>query len=270
MSSRPVTEEEIDAAAKLWRTGEFATSLALLRDMLHRVEDDATRMLLLFDAINCTTQLDDRGATEEFFGELEKLPQPEHSRVLANLTRANAEINLGRAENALALVETCLETGLFDRDDFRIHLYHLYFLKGKALERLSRWHESLEWLNRAHDMYPDEASCTNDDQRRMYDWIETEILFNKARCRFGLDEFNQAYQLSKQAFDRESGDTKTLAMMYMANSRFMQGTVTDALRLYVKIQKLLPCRTIQPEEVRDGMRRCMEYFEKQKKPGRPS
>jgi tetratricopeptide (TPR) repeat protein len=270
MSSKPVTEEEIDAAAKLWKRGEFATSFALYRDMLQRVEDDGTRMLLLFDSLTCTTQLDDRAATEEMFRELEKLPQPEHSRVLANLIRANAEIDLSRPENALAILDTCLETEFFQRNDFRIHLYRLCFFKGKALERLSRWHESLEWLDRAHDMYPEQASCADDDQRRIYGWMETEILFNKSRCMFGLDKFDQAYTFSKQAYGRENGDLKTLAMMYMASCRFMQGKVPDALRLYVEVKKLLPCRTVREDAIEDGIRRCIEYLERQKSTGIPS
>lgn len=270
MSPGHVTEEEIDAAASLWVKGEFGVALGLIRDMLQRVEDDGTRMRLFFDALTCTTQLDDSDATDEMFRGLEKLPQPENSRALANLIRANSEIDLGRAENALAILDTCLETGIFQQDDFRVHLYRLSFLKGKALERLSRWHESLEWLDRAQHMYPDEASCTDDDQRRIYGWMETEILFNKARCRFGLDEFDEAYQLSKQAFDRETGDTKTLAMMYMAGSRFMQGKVLDAIMLYIEVQKLLPCRTVQSAEVESRIRRCMEYLETQKAAGKAS
>ena len=68
--------------------------------------------------------------------ELARLPQPERSRVLANLDRAWAETSLGRPANALRILDTSLETGLFESADMRIHKYRLCLFKGEALLHL--------------------------------------------------------------------------------------------------------------------------------------
>jgi tetratricopeptide (TPR) repeat protein len=269
-SQLPVTEEEIDAAEKLRARGDFAGALARMQEMLRRAGDDSTRMLLLFDIISCSTQIEAHAATEDALSELDKLPQPEISRVLANLTRANAESDLGRPGNALNLLDLCIETGYFDRDDFRVHKYQLLFFKGKALERLERWNEALEWLEMAHSLFPNEASCGDETTRRTHGWIETEILLNKSRSLYGLSRYEEAYDLANQAYEREEGATKTLSSMYMANCRVTQERYTEALKLYLAIQKELPCRTIREEALKEGMNRCLKGLEKLQMHVRPS
>src|SRR6266536_2755042 len=171
---RDVTDEEIDAAEKVRGYGEFSTALALAQDMLLRVRDDDKRMRLLFDVLRCSTQLRAESVTDDAICELEKYPYPEFSRVLANSIRAYAEIFLGRPQDALALLDLNLETGFFEREDFRPHKYDLCLYKGMALERLSRWEEALEWLEKAHAMFPDEASTPDQDMLLHFRWAETE------------------------------------------------------------------------------------------------
>jgi tetratricopeptide (TPR) repeat protein len=255
------TEEEIDAAQKLRGEGRFAEALAATQQLLDRAKDQSTRMWLLFDILYCSTQLGDVRVTDEAVRELDTMPEPQFSRVLANSIRADAETDLGRPENALAILDMNLETGYFEREDFRVPKYGLYFSKGKALERLGRWEEALDWLDKAHLMFPDEASCPDDATRRAFSWTEIEILFNKSRCMYGLDKFQEAYELAEKAHERAQGDTKTLALMYMANCRFMNGNFADALRLYLDIQKQLPCRAIATERLREGINRCLKELE---------
>jgi tetratricopeptide (TPR) repeat protein len=269
-SHLPVTEEEIDAAEKLRARGEFPGALARMQELLARAGDDDTRMLLLFDIISCSTQIEAHTVTEDALSELDKLPQPEISRVLANLTRANAETDLGRPQNALNLLDLCIETDYFDRDDFRVHKYQLFFFKGKALERLERWNEALEWLDMAHSMFPNEASCGDETTRRIYGWVETEILLNKSRSLFGLGRYEDAYEMAMHAYEREKGDTKTLSLMYMANCRVMQKQYAEALKLYLAIQKERPCRAVREEALREGMNRCLKGLEKLQTQDRPS
>lgn len=105
------TEEEIDATEKLRCKGELATSLRLTQAMLERTEDANIRMRLLFDVVTCSTQLELDDVTNRAMDELDTMPQPEFSRVFANMSRAYTEEQLGRPERALALLDMNLETG---------------------------------------------------------------------------------------------------------------------------------------------------------------
>ena len=264
------TEEEIDAVEKLRGAGDFATALALTQDLLSRAQDDDARRRLLFDVLRCSTQLRADSVTDNAIRELEQYPYPELSRVLANSIRAYAEISLGRPQDALALLDINLETGFFEREDFRAHKYDLLLYKGMALESLSRWSEALEWLEKAHSMFPDEAGAPDQDMRRHFGWAEIEILFNKSRCMFGLNKFDEALELSKQAYDLATGDTKTVAMMYIANTLVMQQKYSEALKVYIEIQEFPPCRSVHPEQLQEGISRCMSYLEKCNPRGKPS
>lgn len=262
MNRPAVTEEQIDAAVVLRDHGEFSRALKLLQEALRRTQVPATRMLLLFHILSCSTQIEASDVTADAMGELERLPDSEVSRVLANLIRANAEIDLGRPQNALAILDLSLDTGLFEREDFRVHKYQLCLFKGKAFERLKRWNEALEWLERAHAIFPSVESCPDDDSRKIFSWAETEILFNKARSMVGLGRFDEAFELSQRAYERENGDMQTLAMQYMANCRFNQGRVREALELYIEIQKLLPCRLVRVDQLQEGISRCLDHLGK--------
>lgn len=270
MTGPAVTEEQIDAVVRLRDQGEFVEALTLLQEMLRGAQDSATRMLLLFHILSCSTQIEASDVTADAMRELEELPDAKDTRVLANLIRANAEIDLGRPQNALAMLDLNLDTGLFDREDFRVHKYQLYFFKGKALERLKRWNEALEWLEQAHVIFPDLASCTDEDTRAIFGWAETEILFNKARSMHGLDRYDEAYELSRQAYEREQGDHQTLAMMYMASSLVMLRRFSEALKLYIEVQHRLPCRIIALDQLEEGIARCMSGISSRNPARKPS
>jgi len=265
-----VTEEEIDAAEKLRKYGEFSTALALAQDMLRRVQDGDKRMRLLFDVLRCSTQLRADSVTDDAIRELEKYPDPEFSRVRANSIRAYAEITLGRPQDALTLLDMNLKTGFFERQDFRAHKYDLCLYKGMALERLSRWNEALEWLEKAHAMYPDEASASDQNMLQHFGWAEVEILFNKARCMYGLDSYDEALDLSKRAYNLANGDTKTVAMIYMANTLVMQRKYSEALKLYIEVQGMPPCPSVRVDQLQDGISRCLDHMGRPNPQGMPS
>lgn len=270
MSSPAVNDEQIDAALKLRDQGEFAGALKAFQEILASTQDPAARMLLLFHILSCSTQIEASDVTADAIRELERLPDADVSGVLANLIRANAEIDLGRPQNALAIIELCLDTGFFDRENFRVHKYQLYLFKGKALDRLKRWNEALDCLEQAHAIFPSEASCPDDDSRRIYSWGETEVLFNEARCMCGLNRYDEAYELSRKAFEREQGDVKTMATMYMANCRVMQRRFTEALKLYLEVQHKLPCRIVQLDQLEEGIARCMGEMPQRESGSKPS
>jgi tetratricopeptide (TPR) repeat protein len=270
MNDSTVTEEQIDAAVGLRIQGEFANALIQLQEMLERTRDPATRMLLLFHILSCSTQIEANDVTAEAIKELEKFPDPEMCRALANLIRANAEIDLGRPQNALMILEAILDAGYGDGEDSRVPRNQLYLFMGKALERLQRWTEALEWLERAHSLFPNAASCPDEDARRLFSWAETEILFNKVRSMSGLKRYEEAFELSQRAYEREKGDMKTLGMQYMANSLFNQGRVAEALKLYIEIQRLLPCRLVRADQLQEGINRCMKSLEKSNSQNKPS
>lgn len=262
--------EEIDAAEKLRGQGEYANALAQTQDLLLRTQNDGTRMRLLFDVIYCSTALCLTNVTEDAMLELEKLPEPEFSRVLANSIRANAEIDQNKPQEALALIDMNLETGYFEREDFRIHKYDLCHFKGRALARMWRWDEALDWLDKAHAMYPSEADIPDEDTRKHVHWAGARILLNKAYCFIGLKRFDEAFELSKHIYESEDGWEKTQALQQMADSRLWQGRASEALQLYVDVKKRLPCSTVSDEYIQDRIVQCMNYIEKYRLHSKPS
>jgi hypothetical protein len=68
--------------------------------------------------------------------------------------------------------------------------------------------------------------------------------------------------LSKRAYDLATGGTKTVAMMYIANTLAMQGKYSEALRFYIQIQGMPPSKSVPADQLQEGIRRCMDYLEK--------
>lgn len=264
------TEEEIDAAEKLRAKGEFAAALTSIKEMLDRANNEGSRMRLLFDVVSCSALLELDEVTEQAMNELGTMPQPQFSRVLANMSRAYAEDQLGRPEKALAFLDMNLETGYFEREDFRIHKYQLCLFKGQALVRLRRVTEALDWLDKAHEMYPSEDSAHDETERLIFCWVEPSIQINRANCLLVLDRFDEAFDAAKMVTQRTDGDLATFARQYMAECRLWQSRVPEALELYVDLKKRLPCRLVQEYRIEQGIANCMNYLEKQRPLSRPS
>jgi tetratricopeptide (TPR) repeat protein len=266
----PVTEEAIDAAEKLRSKGEFAASLELTQKLLVCAEDDGTRMRLLFNVVSCAASLDCSEIAETAIHELENLPQPELSRVLANLRRAWAETSLGRPMNALGILDMDLATGLFDAESMQIHKYQLYLFKGEALLHLGRATEALEWLDRAHELYPTIESTSSTEERQIFAWVEPNIQINRANCLLAFDRYEESFQAAEQVLKFDKADLTTFAMQYMAGCRLWQRRVPEALEIYAKLKKRLPCRLVEESRIDQGISNCMNYLEKQRLPSRPS
>jgi tetratricopeptide (TPR) repeat protein len=230
--------------------------------MLGDTEDGDLRMRLLFNVVSCSAMLELDETADQAMRELDAMPHPEFSRVLANMSRAYAEDQLGRPEKALAILDMNLETGYFERDDFRVHKYQLCLFKGQALSRLRRATEALEWLDRAHALYPSEDSAGDETQRLIFGWVEPLIQSNRANCLIGLDRFDEAFEAASQVLKKNDGDLATFALQQMAECRVWQGRVPEALRLYADLKNRPPSRLVEEDRVEKGISNCMNYLEK--------
>jgi tetratricopeptide (TPR) repeat protein len=266
----PVTEDEIEAAERLRARGEFQTVLALTQDMLKRVEDGDMHMRLLFDLVSCSASLDRPELIEAAMDELKKLPKPEFSRVLANLDRAWAETSLGRPLNALNILDIDLATGLFEAEDMRIHKYRLLLFKGEALLHLRLVVEALEWLDRAHRLYPTIESTSSVQEAKIFGWVEPSIQIKRANCLLGLDRYEDSFHAAEEVMKFHDAELATLALQYMAECRVWQGRVPEALGLYADLKKRLPCRLIDEDRIEKGIANCASYLEKRRPPSKPS
>jgi tetratricopeptide (TPR) repeat protein len=266
----PVTERDIESAEKLWLDGEFAAALDLSRRLLLSACDDDARMRLLFNVISCSASLDRSDLIDAAMAELEKLPKPEYSRVLANLNRAWAETSLGRPQNALNILDTDLATGLFEADDMRIHKYRLCLCKGEALVHLRRATDALEWLDKAHALYPTEGAARDGTERLIFGWVEPNIQVHRANCLLALDRLDEAFDAASQVLRKNDSDLATLAMQYVAECRVWQGREEEALRIYADLKKRLPCRLVDEDRIEKGIANCVSRLEKRRPSTKPS
>ena len=168
-------------------------------------------MRLLFGVVRCSGLLGLDDVTNRAMADLDTLPQPEFLRALANMYRAHAEEQNGRAENALALLDMNLEAGFLERDDFRIHEYQLFLFKGEALLRLRQAKEALDWLDKAHALYPSEKSARNENEHSIFCWVEPSIQTARANCLLALDRFEDSFEAAREVIRRDDGDLATFA-----------------------------------------------------------
>jgi tetratricopeptide (TPR) repeat protein len=257
MTHVPVREEEIEAAERLRGQGDFSIALGLTQGMLSRASDVETRMRLLFDVLYCSTELGEDAITAEAIREIERLPKPEISRLFVDFIQAMSLIAHGRAHEGLKLIEDNLKSKLMGRDDFRIWKYKHLAYKGSALIWLGRPTEALALLAEAHEMYPDGER-------------ETEILIDQANCLLGLDRYEDAYCAASRVLSRGNEELATLALQYMAESRMWERRIQEALAIYNDILTRLPCRLVNEERIRAGIRKGMTYLAKDRPQGKPS
>lgn len=257
MQDAAITEDEIREPEVLSAQGEFIAALALSQEMLHRVHDDETRIRLLFNVVICSTALCMTSVTDDAIAELEKLPDAKMSALYAAFFQAVSHLAVGRAEEALDLIDSNLKSELTEREDFQIWKYKHLALKGRALAYLARCEESLAALAQAHQMYPKGEK-------------EIDILIDQANCLGALKRYDEAYMAASQAAELDSGENAALAMQYMAECRMLQGRVPESLALYRELLKKLPCRLVNEERIQSGIRNGMAYLEKHHPGGRPS
>jgi tetratricopeptide (TPR) repeat protein len=250
------TEEEIRAPENLSAKGEFAAALALSQNMLNRVHDDETRIRLLFNVVICSTALGVAGVTEDAIAELEKLPNSKISSIGAVFFQAVSHLALGRAQEALDLIEANLKSEFLEREDFQIWKYEHLAYQGRALAYLARCEESLAALAQAHQMYPEGNR-------------EADILVDQANCMMALKQYEEAYVTASQVQHLDNGELATLALQYMAECRMWQGRVQESLELYRDLLKKLPCRLVKEERIQAGINNGMAYLERCRPYGKP-
>jgi tetratricopeptide (TPR) repeat protein len=260
----PVTEAEIEAAESYSAKREFAKSLNLAQEMLKRTEASDLRMRLIFGVVLCSSMLDLSEARDCALRELDTLPQPEELRALANLNRAFAENELGRPANALQILETSLQTGFFDKKDWRIHRYRCLFLKGVSLTALKRLNSALECLEAAHSLYPNDTFAGDEAEHRIFRQTEPSLQIERANCFLGLGRFEDSYSSAETVRGFEDPELATLALQYMAECRVWQGRVPEALEIYADLKKRLPCRLVDEARVQQGITNCMNDLEKRR------
>jgi hypothetical protein len=249
MPNAVISEEELSNAENLREQGEFATALALTQEMLSRAADDGTRMRLLFDVLYCSTRLNANDITQDAIDQLEKLPDPKMSRIFVDLIQAISNIAFGKAQEALDLINANLSSEYMIREDFRVWKYQHLAYKGRALGFLQRWQESLVSLDEAYRMFPE-------GQRT------TDILIDKSLCMMMFNRYEEAFLLAAEVRRREQGEMETLAIQYMAECDLGLGRASDALKLYSEIENRLPCRLVQEERIRTGIKNAMFYLER--------
>ncbi len=249
MPNNGVTEDEIEAAELLSGHGEFARSLAITQEMLKCAQEDETRMRLLFNVINCSSQLNLTDVTDKALQILEQLPNPKESRVFADLLQVMAYIQLGRVQDALHLINANLKSEFMEREDFQVCKYEYLAYKGRSLTYLGKYEEALILLDHAHRMYPEGAR-------------EVDILIDQASCMMSLKQYEAAYLTANQVCKWGNAELESLAILYMAESRMGQGMVQESLKLYSDLLERLPCKFVQEDRIKAGIKIGMEYLEK--------
>jgi len=257
MHNRIVREQEIEAAETLSGQGDFAAALGLAQKMLKRSRDDETRLRLLFNVVGCATRLNRADITDEAVQAIEQLPNSKESRMFVDLLQAMAYIELGKASEALDLINANLNSEFVDKPNFQDWKYESLVHKGLALTRLARCEEALGTFNAAHSIQSNGK-------------YETDMLIAQSNCLTALKRYDEAYNVASLVLSRDDEEMSTLAMQYMAECRMWQSRVAEALELYVAIQKRLPSRLVQEERIQTGIKKAMAYLEKSQPHGKPS
>jgi tetratricopeptide (TPR) repeat protein len=249
MANDEVTEQEIEAAMKLSARRDFSASLDMYYEMLPRAQDQVTKMRVLFGIVTCSTWLNLDDIRNDAIDELNRFPDQEISNGFAVMVQAEALIEFGRAREALDLIDLNLSSELLRREDFQDWKYEHLADKGRALAYLQRWQDSLESLEAAYRMFPDGKRTSS-------------ILIDKSLCMMMFNRDDEAFHLARQVQEREHGELKTLAMQYMAECDLALGRPSDALKLYSEIETRLPCRLVQEERIKTGIKNAMAFLEK--------
>jgi|GEM_PF-3242018 len=252
-----VTEDELRAPERLSAQGDFAGALPLSQEMLRRVHDDNTRIRLLLNVVICSTSLGMSSVANDAILELEKLPEAKISHVYVNFFQAVSYLALGRAQEALELIDANFKSGILARDDLQVLKYEHLAYKGRALVFLARCEEALVSLAEGHTIYPDGKR-------------ETDILIDQANCLMALGQYDGAFDAARQVTNRDDGRMAGLAMQYMAESRRWQGRLQEAVKLYLDLKKRLPCEFVNEKRIEEGMNQCIASLEKIRGQNKPS
>jgi tetratricopeptide (TPR) repeat protein len=244
-----VTESEIQKAESLSAQRDFATALDLHQEMLPRAQDAGTRMRLLFGMVICSSMLDLRDVTEDARRALEQLPDSKAALMFADFLQAQAFTESGKAEEALILIDTNLLSGSLENEDQDWKYEHLFY-KGKSLVQLARYEEALDAFDAANAISPNGQYLNNE-------------LIERSNCLIALNRFDEAFDAAHRAATGSDKELAILALQHMAECRLWQKRASEALTLYLELQKKLPCANVDEERVQRGISNAMAFLEKQ-------
>lgn len=164
-----------------------------------------------------------------------------------------------------------LATGLFEAADMRVHKYQLCLFKGEALLHLRRPEEALEWLDRAHALFPTVESTSTIEESQIFGWVEPNVQVNRANCLLALDRLDDSIDAAQEVMKfRDHPDLCALALQYVGECRVWQGRVQEALEVYAELKRRLPCRLVDEDRMNRVIANCMNYLERQRPFSRPS
>jgi tetratricopeptide (TPR) repeat protein len=244
-----VTELEIEGLLDLSAGKEFSAGLAVAQELLNRVEDTIQRITILFEVITCSTWL---GLLEQAAAAVEALDPlvgPEVARVFAAMSQAAVDVEAGRANEALGLINRNLESSFMHTENYRDWLYHQLVLKANALTRLARHAEALGVLDEAIALIPGGK-------------YEADLLVNRANCLMAMDDYENAFITAKAASTKADAELAALGMLQMAESRLWQRRVPEAMALYLQLEKQLPRKYVDANRVQEGIARATALLEK--------
>lgn len=252
-----VSEQEIEAALDLTAHRDFRAALVLYQEMLARVQNSQIKMRTLFGIVTCSTWLNLDEIRENAIAMLKQFPNYEISKVFVDMAQARTYSESGRPQEALDLISGNLKDEVLQRPDFRDWRYEHLFYKGRSLVQLEHYDEALSAFDEASSVYP------NGD-------FEVDMLIERSNCFLASHRFSEAYDAASQVLAWGNEEMSTLAMQHMAECRMWQGRVSEALELFVSIQKRLPCRLVDAERIQTGIKNAMAYLERLHPRGKPS
>jgi len=244
-----VTEFEIKRMLSLSAEREFSAALAVAQELRDRVENDVQRMIILYAIITCSTWLGRPEQTGDAVQDLDPLVGPEVSCVFAAMIQAAVDVEAGRANEALELIDRNLETSFMHTEDYKDWLYEQLVLKANALTRLARCAEALGVLDEATAVLP-KGKC------------EADILVNRANCLMALNDYENAFNAAEAATTKGDVELAASGSLQMAECRMWQGRVPEALALYLQLEKQLPRKYVDANRVQTGITRATAFLEK--------
>jgi len=249
-------EIEIEKAEDLSSQGDFVTSLGMHQEMLHRAQDDGTRLRLLFGVVLCSTRLGLQKVTNDAIQEMDSMPDPKECRLFADFIKATQLFELSRAQEALDLIDANLKSEYMERQDSQDWKYQHLFYKGMSLTRLAQCSAALIAFDAANAIQADGK-------------FETDILIARSNCLTTLKRYEEAFEAASRVTTRDGGELGTLALQYMAECRMWQGRVSEALAIYLELQKKLPSKHVEEKRFQRGINRAIAFLEEhstQRKP----
>jgi tetratricopeptide (TPR) repeat protein len=177
------------------------------------------------------------------------MPDPGECRWFANYFKSTQLIELGRAQEALELINANFQSEYMGREDFRDWKYEHLFYKGSSLTRLAKCNEALGVFDAANVIQADGK-------------FETDILVARSNCLMALERYEEGFEVASRVTSRDDAELAALALQYMAECRMYQGRVPEALAIYLELHKKLPSKHVDEQRIQREINRAIAFLEK--------